>query len=313
MELPAQLQEVYKMVEPDAPWPGSEEDDRQRFARAGGFLDASAGVQKTTALADPAAAHVRLAGNTGQDVDAFDESWGNEGVSKELQALGNGTAQAGIATFIEVVWRNIWKYIVMYACLSLLVSFILAFMSGPAAMSLVREARTLATRKGLRAALELVRKHIGDLAVGTMSRAARNMVGMPVLISPGVVHAADIGAGDNDPFMQEATEAVLKETPEGREALAWAKEHNVSVLYQKRSHTEGEDSTYDPYLNSILLNTGFSASDPFAPSPGHNSPHGLAERFIGEVANAKTRTEQLNTDGPLETLLYAPFTASMFR
>ncbi|MFC7587945.1 hypothetical protein ACFQYP_32860 [Nonomuraea antimicrobica] len=93
---------------------------------------------------------------------------------------------------------------------------------------------------------------------------------------------------DDNPQAREDAERVLKQTPEGRAALAFAEERGITTLYQDGGSTTG--SSYNPQLNAIRIQgAGWAGSE------------GLAAEFVRQVEIARNRWDTSDADGDYES------------
>jgi hypothetical protein len=275
-DLPAGLRPVHDLVASDAPWPRS--DERPRLDAAGSWLDLAAAAQDGRAQADPAVAYVRKAGNTGDGVNVFEESYGAESQRMDDGFVAN--ALVGTGTTAVVVFKTVWKYIVVLSLITLLLALIRGFQLGPLLGSLFARQRVLGTRKALSMTLAQVERNIGGSAVASLQLAkhmlARVMI-VPALQAGAVAaNALSLDPFDDNPAAREDAERVLEQTPEGRAALAYAREHGITTLYQSDRNMAWSD--YDPHLNVIRIGASDTAAS-----------EALAGEFVRQVQMAKDR------------------------
>ncbi|MET7331091.1 hypothetical protein [Nonomuraea sp. NPDC005650] len=287
-ELPPSLQWVHSLVADEAPWP---RDEMTRLDGAGGLMDLAAANQGTQSQAGSAVAGVRAAGNVGSDVDVFEDSYTFEEPRMNDGALAS--LIAGAATTVHVVLKTIWKWLVVIALIVLLLNLIRAFTLNPGLGALLGRLRVMATRKELAAARGQVKKNIATSAVHPI-RAAKALLNSLLdflLARPGTLLIASgtalqtlfVTAGalaldpfDDNPQARRDAERVLEQTPEGRAALAYAREHGITTLYQSDRNMAW--SAYNPQLNVIRIGGSETAS-----------PEALAGEFVRQVTIAKDR------------------------
>ncbi|MFI7639333.1 hypothetical protein [Nonomuraea sp. NPDC049400] len=275
-ELPPALQQVHGLVAADAPWPRS--DEMPRLDGAGSWLDLASASQGGRSQADSAVAHVRAAGNIGADVNVFEDSY--TGDAQRMDDGARAGALVATGTTAVVVFKTVWKYVVFICLVALLISLIQGFRLGPALGALFGRQRVLGTRKALRIALAQVERNIGAGAVNSL-RAAKHLlqhvaIFTAVPTAPAVVNAVSLQPSDDNAHARADAESVLWKTPEGRAALAYAKEHGITTLYQSKVGLGW--SEYNPALNVISIGGAKDAS-----------PEALAGEFVRQVHMAKDR------------------------
>ncbi|MEU7827675.1 hypothetical protein [Nonomuraea sp. NPDC049129] len=275
-ELPPALRAVHGFVAADAPWPKS--DDMSRLQGAGSWLDLASAAKDGKAQADPAAAHVRAAGNYSGDINVFENEYSLE--SRRMDDGSVATALVGAGTTALVVFKTAWKYLLVITLLVLLISLIRGFQLGPVLGALFGRRRIMETRKALALALGQVERNIARGAV-TSLQLARHMLAR-LMIIPGAqtalagVNTLTLKPWDNNSQAQEDTERVLNETAAGREALAYAREHGITTLYQSGQNIQWSD--YNRQLNVIRIGGAETASS-----------EALAGEFVRQVHMAKDR------------------------
>ncbi|TMR96946.1 hypothetical protein [Nonomuraea basaltis] len=282
-ELPSALQQVHSLVAADAPWPRS--DETSRLDGAGSFLDLASASQGGRSQADSAVAHVRTAGNTGDDMYVFENSYGVEAERMDDAFVAN--ALVGTGTTALVVLRTVWKFVVVLSLIALLVALIQGFRLGPVLGALFARSRVMGTRQALRTALGQVERNIQTGAVASLQVAKRLLA--RAMIVPGMQTAlVAVNALTLDPFVhnpeaQKDAERVLEQTAEGREALAYAKEHGITTLYQGEMNLAWSD--YNRGLNVIRIGSADTAG-----------AEALAGEFVRQVHMAKDRWEPSSGD-----------------
>ncbi|MER6948350.1 hypothetical protein ABT294_30415 [Nonomuraea sp. NPDC000554] len=277
-ELPPGLSKVHGLVKDDAPWPTPDEFDRLRSTDA--WLDLAGDLQKAAADFDLASQAV-VQRNDGKDVDASQIS--GEELRQRLRKEAAASKLAALGTMFVVILRLVWKGLVVYLLSVLLISLMAAIAAAPAG-GLFLAVRTYATRRAFRMILPKVREHIGAVIANTIRRAL-SLLGVTALVPlsyvalPVIVAAKQIGPFESDTLWQHEVEKVLAETPAGREALAWAREHGVAVVYRPSNEApSGERGSYRDEFNLIHVyyQYGLSAED-------------LAAAFVHEVNHARHR------------------------
>ncbi|MEQ4721892.1 hypothetical protein [Nonomuraea sp. B19D2] len=164
--------------------------------------------------------------------------------------------------------------------MALLISLIRGFRLGPVLGALFGRQRVLGTGKALRIALAQVERNIGTGAVNSL-RAAKHLLQHVVTLTgmgtaSAVVNAVSLQASDDNAHARADAESVLWKTPEGRAALAYAKEHGITTLYQSKISIGL--SYYNPAVNVISIGGAKVAS-----------PEALAGEFVRQVHMAKDR------------------------
>lgn len=284
MELPSQLAGVHSMVEDVAPFPPPDEEERLGSARA--WIDLGLELRKASAEMEPAARHLWKS-NEGTDVAAFKKYWeGEDGPRQQLAAGSEAALQSGIGTLIYVLLRAMWKGLIIYVLVWLAISLLAAVVTGPAVREFIRLAQVRGARMSLTTIRESLRQLIGGLLRDTLGKARG------ILSSLGVVFAAPVlspvlavwklgyGTMDSDENARRRTEEVLRETPAGRDALAWAKEHGITVLFNHSDLNDREDvvglGDFSDELDVLRIG-----------GANTRSPEDLAETFIHEVNHAR--------------------------
>ncbi|NUW37056.1 hypothetical protein HTZ77_37485 [Nonomuraea sp. SMC257] len=280
-ELPAQLRPIHEQFKDDAPWPDADEDDR--LLRVRGWLDLADELRSTAAELDAGHDGVVRA-NAGGDVEAFKEKW--ESAESVRHRLGDGAKAADLAavgTLMTVVFRVIWKALVVYLLTVLLVALVRAIAVTPAG-GFWLTLRWYVTRRLFRSMLTEIRGNIGVVLAQTL-REAMELLLISGAVPLGLIGLATWDAGRRTSWMRtdddarREVERVLNETPRGRAALAWAREHNVTILYQPPG--EGDDNVLGVYHDEynvveIYLRDG-------------DTPEGLANTLIHELNHAQHR------------------------
>ncbi|WP_043639013.1 hypothetical protein [Nonomuraea candida] len=275
-ELPAALQPVHGLVAPEAPW--RREDESRTLDAAGAWLDLAAASQSGRAQSQDAVAHVRAAGNLGSDVSVFEDSYGFDAQRMDDDFLAN--ALVGTGTTTVVVLRTVWKYVVVLTLIALLLSLVRGFRLGPALGALFARQQVLGARKALGAALGQVERNIATGALNSLHVAkrllARGMV-IPALQTAGVAaNMLSLDPYDDNPEARRDAEAVLRQTPEGREALRYAAEHGITALFQQDRNSVWSD--YNRDLNVVRIG-----------GAGTASAESLAAEYVRQVEMLKDR------------------------
>jgi hypothetical protein len=275
-ELPPGLRAVHGLVASDAPWPRA--DETQRLDGAGSWMDLASASQGGRVESASAVSQVRASGNHSGDISVFESSWSGTEERMGDGALAN--ALVGTGTTAVVVFRTVWKYVVVIALIALLLAIIRGFALGPALGALFARIRTMGTRKALQVTLAQIERNIGGNAVAAL-RLARGMLGR-LMIVPGfqtalvAVNTLSLDPFDDNSKAREAAEHVLNQTPAGRAALAYAKEHGITTLYQNGPNEYG--SGYNRSLNVIHIG-----------GADWSTPEAMAGEFVRQVEIAKSR------------------------
>ncbi|GAA2887412.1 hypothetical protein [Nonomuraea rubra] len=275
-EMPPGLRVVHGLVASDAPWPRA--DETQRLDGAGSWMDLASASQGGRVESGAAVSQVRASGNYSGDLSVFESAWSGTDERMGDGALAN--ALVGTGTTAVVVLRTVWKYAVVLALLALLLSIIRAFALGPAIGALFTRIRTMGTRKALQATLAQIERNIGGNAVAAL-RLAKQLFAR-LMIVPGIqtalvaANTLSLDPFDDNSRAREAAEHVLNQTPEGRAALAYAREHGITTLYQSGKNEYG--SGYNRNLNVIHIG-----------GAGWSTPEAMAGEFVRQVEIAKSR------------------------
>ncbi|MEU4223695.1 hypothetical protein AB0F17_05330 [Nonomuraea sp. NPDC026600] len=275
-ELPAGLRMVHSFVAADAPYPRS--DEMSRLQGSGSWMDLASAAKDGKAQADPAAAQVRAAGNHSGDVNVFEDDYGLE--SKRMDDGFVAAALVGTGTAALVVFKTAWKYLVVITLIVLLLALIRGFRLGPVLGVLFGRRRIMETRQALAVALAQVEGNIARGAVTSLQLARRMLT--RAMIIPGAqtalagVNTMTLNPWDDIPQAREDTERVLNETAAGREALAYAREHGITTLYQSGENIQWSD--YNRQLNVIRIGGADTAGS-----------EALAAEFVRQVHMAKDR------------------------
>ncbi|QFY12253.1 hypothetical protein GBF35_41885 [Nonomuraea phyllanthi] len=269
---------VHKLVKDVAPFGLPDEQERLQSARS--LVDFGLELRTASGEIEPAARHV-FAANKGSDVAAFQVQWeGEKGPRRQLVAGSDGALLTGLGTMAIVVVRIAWKAFVIYVLAYLAVCLLAALMAGPA-----REFVRLARIMGARRALALMRKKLSRL-VETVIRdslhRARKLSGVsaalyaiPMATWAGGL-STDFRTFRSDEEARRITEDVLRETPAGRQALAWAKEHRITVLYQQGSPDDVSGAYYDD-MNVLRIFVGGQTAEELAATFVHEVNHARNE------------------------------------
>ncbi|MGR6923648.1 hypothetical protein ACU635_56110 [[Actinomadura] parvosata] len=258
------------------PWPRA--DETQRLDGAGSWMDLAAATQGGRTESASAVSRVRTSGNHSGDLSVFESSWSSTDARTGDGALAN--ALVGTGTTAVVVLRTVWKYVVVLSLIALLLSIIRAFALGPALGALFTRMRVMGTRKALQVTLAQIERNIAGNAVAAL-RLAKRMLARGLIV-PGLQTAlvvADtlaLDPFDDNSRAREEAEHVLRRTPEGRAALAYAKEHGITTLYQSGQNIYASD--YDRGLNVIRIG-----------GADWSTPEALAGEFVRQVDIAKSR------------------------
>ncbi|NJP93320.1 hypothetical protein HCN51_28400 [Nonomuraea sp. FMUSA5-5] len=275
-ELPSGLRAVHGLVASDAPWPRA--DETRRLDGAGSWMDLAAATQGGRTESASAVSQVRASGNHSGDLSVFESAWSGTDARMGDGALAN--ALVGTGTTAVVVLRTVWKYVVVLSLIALLLSIIRAFALGPALGALFTRMRVMGTRKALQVTLAQIERNIAGNAVAAL-RLAKRMLARGLIV-PGLQTAlvvADtlaLDPFDDNSRAREEAEHVLRQTPEGRAALAYAKEHGITTLYQSGQNIYASD--YDRGLNVIRIG-----------GADWSTPEALAGEFVRQVEIAKSR------------------------
>ncbi|GAA3510431.1 hypothetical protein FHR32_003716 [Streptosporangium album] len=263
LELPAGLASLHGLLGDDAPWPDPDEDERLRSARA--WFDLGEEVKAASAQLDHVAELVS-ARNSGDDVDAFDSEYNDEEGLRQTLAKGGAAANlTGLGTLAVVLFRVVWKGIVIYSLAMLLLALMRAALSGPSG-GIWAALRVAYSRRSLRYLLERLKLNIGQITINTV-RQARGLLSTAAFVTAGYsltplpIMIKSAGMFKSDEQARRETEQVLNATPMGREALAWAREHGVAILYQNLGDTWAA-GVYTDWLNIIQVDTSGSTTTP---------------------------------------------------
>ncbi|MEO3792952.1 hypothetical protein ABGB14_22285 [Nonomuraea sp. B10E15] len=182
-----------------------------------------------------------------------------------------------------MILRVMWKAYVVYAVAILAVSLLAALAAGPAS-AYIRQARVAGARRALAQMRKKFGEHVESVVRDTLHRARMlasallPLYAAPVLQSALGIYRGGAGLMRSDEEAQRRTEEVLRETPAGREALAWTEEHGITVVY-KPGGLDGALGSYQDKLNLLLI--GVSGQ----------TPEELAETFVHEVNHARNEGE----------------------
>lgn len=278
MELPPQLAGVYDLVKDVAPLGSPDEEQRMRSAHA--WVDLGLGLRTASTETESAARHAWTL-NEGGDVKAFKAHWeGENGPGRQLAAGSEGALLTGLGTMAIVLLRVMWKAYVIYALAILAASLLAALAAGPAS-AFIQHARVA----GVRHALMQMRKKFGEHVQSVIRDTLRRAKGLaltliPLYAMPIAWPALQLYAGAGllrpDKEAQRRTEEVLRETPAGREALAWAKDHSITVVYRPGGiNGNAAVGGYADELDLLLIDTR------------DRTPEQLAETFVHEVNHAR--------------------------
>ncbi|MEV4245502.1 hypothetical protein AB0J63_19075 [Streptosporangium canum] len=262
LELPAGLASLHGLLRDDAPWPDPDEDERLLSARA--WFELGEETKAASTQLDHVAELVS-ARNSGDDVDAFDSEYNDqEGLRQTLADSGAAANLTGLGTLAVALFRVIWKGIVIYFLAMLLLALMRAALSGPSG-GIWAALRVAYSRRSLRYLLERLKLNIGQITINTV-RQARGLlskapyVAIAYSLTPLPVLITKTGILTSDEQARRETEQALNATPMGREALAWAREHGVTILYQDFGDT-WEVGRYTDGLNVIQVDTsGFTTT-----------------------------------------------------
>ncbi|GAA2298763.1 hypothetical protein GCM10010149_54440 [Nonomuraea roseoviolacea subsp. roseoviolacea] len=285
-ELPAKLRPIHEQFKDDAPWPDPDEDDR--LLRVRGWLDLADELRATAAQLD-AGHDAVVRANAGRDVEAYKEKWESaQGVRQRLRDGAKAADLAALGTLMTVVLRVLWKALVVWALTMLLAGLVGAIVTTPAGGFWVT-LRFYLTRRLFRSMLIEIRGNIGTVIARTLRDAMEYLLFTSAV--PAVV--AGIAAWDasrrtsgmaSDDGARREVERVLGETPMGRAALAWAREHHVTILFQPPGENDGGllGVYHDDYnVIEIYLRDG-------------DTPEARAATLIHEINHARHR----NTPDP---------------
>ncbi|MFF5207316.1 hypothetical protein [Streptosporangium sp. NPDC000396] len=287
------LASMYALVKDAAPLP--DDDAAERLATAGAWSDLGDDLRKAAKQIEPAAEHL-MTTNQGADVDAFQATWrGKEGPGHRLAAGAAAADLTAVGTMAVVVLRAVWKMLVLYYLVVLAVSLARALAAGPLGYFLWAS-RLVGVRVALRTLLLQARKHIGEVVLGTLVRAKGILTDPLLFLLPpaypaghAIRYLISYGLKSPDEEARRKAEEVLVKTPAGREALAWAREHGVTVLFHKGEISDmanGYRTAGDFDDTTDVLRIGLT---------DERSPQELAETFVHEVNHARNQ----NTPDPL--------------
>ncbi|GGO77831.1 DUF6782 family putative metallopeptidase [Nonomuraea cavernae] len=274
LDLPPVLAQAYNLVKDVAPWPDSDEDERMSRARA--WLDLGTTLRSSAGRIDVAGQQF-MATNSGSDVQALKEKLeGADGPKNQLAAGEKAAVLAGAGQMVIVVIRVAFKTYALYLLTLLATSMIAAVMQGPVA-SFMWTARVAGVRQALKNLLMQSRRHVAEVVAGTISRSRRllqELVLPPLVIVslPAISYVSSVRFEESNEEARQETEAVLRETPAGREALAWVRDHGITVLFQEPPPLI--EGTYRDNLDVLTVNPG-------------KDPEERAEIFVHEVYHAQ--------------------------
>ncbi|TDC08260.1 hypothetical protein E1267_10900 [Nonomuraea longispora] len=276
MELPPHLASVHDLVKDVAPLGLPDEEERMKVARS--WVDLGLELHKSSGEVESAARRAWTA-NKGGDVTAFQASWEDEhGPGRRLEAGGKGALLTGLGTMAIVILRVVWKAYVTYVVAILAASLLASLAAGPAS-TVIRYTRVMGARRTLTQMRTKFRQQTALVVRDTLHRARMlAYAAAPVFAAPVFVSATNLwglGTLRSNEEAQRLTEEVLRETPAGRAALAYAKDHGITVVYQGDS-LEGALGGYTDALNVIALDYA------------GRTPEQLAEVFVHEVNHART-------------------------
>ncbi|MEO3890453.1 hypothetical protein [Nonomuraea sp. B5E05] len=275
MELPPHLAGVYDLVKDVAPLGLPDEEERMKAARS--WVDLGLELRRSSGEVEAAARHAWTA-NKGGDVTAFQAHWEDEnGLGRRLEEGSRGALLTGLGTMAIVILRVMWKAYVVYVVAILAASLLAALAAGPAS-TVIRYARVMGARRTLAQMRKKFREQVELVVRDTLHRAG--VIGywlIPAYTAPVITSVSslwDLDLMRSDKEAQRLTEEVLRETPAGRAALAWAKDHGITVIYQDDSLL-GADGAYMDEVDVLALDVA------------GRTPEELAEAFVHEVNHAR--------------------------
>ncbi|MEQ4721940.1 hypothetical protein [Nonomuraea sp. B19D2] len=277
---------------------GSHGDDLNRLQGASSSLDVATEAKNGQTGTNEAVSHVRTAGNLSDDMTASEDHV--RVAQAEADKGGVAAAVSGTATMLLVVLKVVWRLYVIAALISLLIAIARYFAFGPAVGSVGTRSYIAYLREKMRTALAGIKKNIRHNPVAALKHAkallsagARRNVGTVTYITglasiPAFVTAGLAVPWDNNEEARDLTEQSLRQTEEGRAALAYARDHNITVTYRNGLSSDDLRSRYYPNTNMLILGAeGFGSWE---------RPHDLAEDFIRHIDVAKGNDGRFTED-----------------
>ncbi|GLW05408.1 hypothetical protein Misp01_05380 [Microtetraspora sp. NBRC 13810] len=284
-ELPESLRWAHSLIADVAPL--GNDDDRDRLQGVSSHLDIAEAARNSRTGTNASAAHVRAAGNDSDDMAAFEDSLP---VAQVAADKGGVAAMAsGTATMLLVTYKVVWRLYVIIALISLVIALARYFAFGPAAGSVASRKHIALLRERMRSALAGIKANIRRNPVAAL-RHARALLGSTAAMGnagrwtavaaaatlPPALVAIATGPWENNEEARDLTERALSETSEGRAALAYARDHNITTIYRNGLRPGAYESKY--YRNTNVLILG--AED-------YGNPDQLAGEFIRHIEVAK--------------------------
>ncbi|MFI7444142.1 hypothetical protein [Nonomuraea indica] len=288
-EPPEGLRWAYGLIADVAPL-GSHDDDLSRLLGSSAALDIAAEAKNGRTGTSEAAAHVRTAGNQSDDMTAFDDLL--PVTQAETDKGGVAAAMSGTATMLLVTLKLVWRLYVIAALIALVIALVRFFALGPALGTAGTRLYIASLRKRMQTALAGIRDDIRRNPIAALRHAksllrngskmgelatvayVTSLAALPALVTAGLAVPWD----DNEEA-RELTERTLRGTEEGRAALAYARDHGITVIYRNGLYSESERSRYYPNTNLLVL----GAQD----FGRWEDSHDLAEDFVRHIEVAK--------------------------
>ncbi|MDF2708972.1 MAG: hypothetical protein K0R62_4624 [Nonomuraea muscovyensis] len=287
--LPESLRWAHSLIADVAPL-GSHDDDLDRLQGSSASLDIATEAKNGRTGTNEAAAHVRTAGNLSDDMTAFEDLL--PVAQAETDKGGVAAAVSGTATMLLVTVKLVWRLYVIAAVIALVIALVRYFALGPAIGTVGSRLYIAALRKRMQMALAGIQDNIRRNPIAAL-RYAKSLLGAGAKMGslgtvtyvtglatiPALVTAGFAGPWDNNEEARDLTERTLLETEEGRAALAYARDHNITTIYRNGLHSVFERSRFYPNTNVLVL----GAQD-FGSWEDSND---LAEDFIRHIEVAK--------------------------
>ncbi|MFI7636874.1 hypothetical protein [Nonomuraea sp. NPDC049400] len=288
-ELPDILRWAHSFVADVAPL-GSHGADLNRLQGASSSLDVATEAKNGQTGTNEAVAHVRTAGNLSDDMTASEDHV--RVAQAEADKGGMAAAMSGTATMLLVALKVVWRLYVIAALIALVIALYRYFALGPAVGTAGSRMYIASVRKRMYTALTGIKENIRRNPVAAL-RHAKTLLGATAKMGnlgtvtyitglasiPAFVTAGLATPWDNNEEARDLTEQSLRQTEEGRAALAYTKEHDITVIYRNELHSVSYRSRYYPNTNVLIL----GAQD-FGTWESGNS---LARDFIRHIDVAK--------------------------
>ncbi|MFG3442409.1 hypothetical protein ACGF0J_34645 [Nonomuraea sp. NPDC047897] len=286
--LPESLRWAHNLIADVAPL-GSHGDDLDRLQGTSASLDIATEAKSGRSGTNDAAAHVRTAGNVSDDLTAFEDLL--PVAQAETDKGGVAAAVSGTATMLLVTLKMVWRLYVIAALIALVIALVRYFALGPALGTAGSRLYIAALRQRMQVALAGMKDNIRRNPVAALRhakallRATARMgdlgaVGYVTGLAtvPALVAAGFAVPWDDNEEARDLTERTLRETEEGRAALAYARDHGITTIY--RNELSGaETSRYHPESKLLILD---------AHDFGRwNDSDDLAEDFIRHIEVAR--------------------------